>query len=69
MNLDEEKSLAARAITGDKAARNELFGLYHREVTKFVCAFCGTTEAQVAAQETFVRAWRGIKGLNGSFSI
>lgn len=62
----EVRALVASAQTGDQAAFGSLVSLHERIVFRTALAALGTREdAEDAAQEAFVMAWRRISGFRG----
>jgi RNA polymerase sigma-70 factor (ECF subfamily) len=65
-----EESLVRRAREGDMLAFEELVMSYADRLVASVLRFGLTsTEAQEVAQETFLRAWRGLGGFEGRSSF
>ncbi len=63
MTVDE---LAQRAAEGDENAFGELVGLYEKKVYHLTLRMCGNPEdAEDAAQEAFLSAWRGLPRFRG----
>ena len=61
---DEE--LVARAITGDSESFNQLVRRWERQIYALAYRVLGREEeARDVCQETFLRAFRGIKGFKG----
>ena len=67
---DDEAALIARAREGDTTALDELYRR-HRDYVYTLCLnLCGNRdEAQDLLQETFVRAWRGLRKFAGRSSL
>jgi RNA polymerase sigma-70 factor (ECF subfamily) len=70
-NLTEDyDDVVARAQDGDDAAFGLLFERHHRFVYKFVYAMLGeTAAAEEATQETFLAAYKNIRGLRGEAKL
>jgi len=70
-NLTEDSGeMLARAQAGDNAAFGLLFERHHRFVYKFVYAMLGeTAAAEEATQETFLAAYKNIRGLRGEAKL
>ena len=65
-----ERALIDRAVDGDAAAFAELTGRYGREIRAHCYRMLGSVQdAEDAAQETFVAAWRGLSGFQGRSSL
>ena len=63
---DDSDALIVRAQSGDNEAFGLIFELHYRFVYKFIYAMLGEKEsAEELTQETFLGAFRGIKGLRG----
>ncbi len=63
MTVDE---LVRRAAEGDENAFGELVGLYEKKVYHLTLRMCGNPEdAEDAAQEAFLSAWRGLPRFRG----
>jgi RNA polymerase sigma factor (sigma-70 family) len=61
-----ESTLIQAALAGDRAALEQLLGPHRRSVVAVCYGILGNTEdAEDAAQETFVRALRGLSGFRG----
>jgi RNA polymerase sigma-70 factor (ECF subfamily) len=64
MDLSRETDLVAAAQRGDREAFLELVGHYQRSVYRLAFAMTRNAEdASSLAQETFVRAWKGMRDL------
>lgn len=64
MMAEEEGALAEKAKSGDREAFEELVDLYHQRIFALSCSLIGDYHAaQDAAQETFLRAFKGIETL------
>ena len=62
--MEESHDLIARAKSGDEDAFRHIFERYTLPVVHFIyCMVSVRSEAEELAQETFVRAFRGLKGL------
>lgn len=62
----EEKELVEKSKAGDLDSFNRLVLLYQKKVYNFCLRLTGNVDAaEDMAQETFISAWRGIKGLRG----
>src|SRR6185503_14646772 len=62
----EVRTLIASAQTGDQAAFGALVAMHERVVFRTALAALGTREdAEDAAQEAFVMAWRRLSGFRG----
>jgi RNA polymerase sigma-70 factor (ECF subfamily) len=65
-----ERALVDRAAGGDDAAFAELTTRYVREVRAHCYRMLGSPQdAEDAAQETLVAAWRGLRGFQGRSSL
>ena len=62
--LDEE--LVARAQKGDQRAFELLVRKYQYKIIQLVSRLVGDAEAPDVAQETFIKAWRALKGFQGN---
>src|SRR4029453_18356180 len=61
-DVEATSKLIARAITGDRAAFEEIVLLYERRVLTLALRLLGTSEdAQDAAQEVFLRAFKYLR--------
>ena len=61
-----EQELVNRAKKGDDAAFEELLHLYEKPVYTLCLRFCGRSEdAEDAAQEAFLSAWRALPSFRG----
>jgi len=74
MNLDErdvpEKQLVSSAQSGDARSFELLFNRYYNMIHAFAYRVCLVeTEADDIAQETFIRAARGLQGFRGTASF
>ena len=62
--MEESSDLIARARGGDEDAFRQIFERYTLPVVHFIyCMINERGESEELAQETFVRAYRGLKGL------
>ncbi|HUP92762.1 MAG TPA: RNA polymerase sigma factor RpoE [Solimonas sp.] len=62
--LDEQ--LVARAQQGDKRAFELLVRKYQYKIVQLVSRLVGDADAPDVAQETFIKAWRALKGFQGN---
>jgi RNA polymerase sigma-70 factor (ECF subfamily) len=66
-DVEATAKLIARAITGDRAAFEEIVLLYERRVLNLALRLLGTSEdAQDAAQEVFLRAFKYLRRFDTS---
>ncbi|NNN20577.1 MAG: sigma-70 family RNA polymerase sigma factor [Acidimicrobiales bacterium] len=66
VDIIRDKALVERFQGGDHDAFDELYSIYKRRVLRFCKSRLGDVDdAQDATQETFVRAWRSLKNLDG----
>ena len=66
-DVEATSKLVARAITGDRAAFEEIVLLYERRVLTLALRLLGTSEdAQDAAQEVFLRAFKYLRRFDTS---
>jgi RNA polymerase sigma-70 factor (ECF subfamily) len=63
-NLDEQ--LVARAQSGDKRAFELLVRKYQYKIIQLVSRLVGDGDAPDVAQETFIKAYRALKGFQGN---
>ena len=64
--MTDENILAARAKNGDTEAFEELVLLYQNKVYRLALRMCGNShDAEEAAQEAFLAAWRGLPSFRG----
>ena len=63
-NTDEQ--LVARAQAGDVRAFEMLVRKYQNKIVQLVSRLVGDGDAPDVAQETFIRAWRALKGFQGN---
>jgi RNA polymerase sigma-70 factor (ECF subfamily) len=63
-NLDEQ--LVARAQSGDKRAFELLVRKYQYKIIQLVSRLVGDADAPDVAQETFIKAYRALKGFQGN---
>jgi RNA polymerase sigma-70 factor (ECF subfamily) len=71
MQFDEDDRLVRRTLAGDLKAYGALVDRYRKRVYNLAYRMLGDRErAEDAAQETFIRAYRGLRGYrpNGRFS-
>lgn len=62
----DEKELIEKSRSGDLESFNGLVILYQKEIYNFCLRLTGNVQtAEDMAQETFISAWKGIKGLKG----
>ncbi len=62
----DEAALVRRAASGDADAFSALVHLHHRGVYALALRLCGDADlAADVAQESFIRAWRGLGGFRG----
>ncbi len=67
---DECGALVVRARGGELTAFDELYRLHRDKMYTLCLNLCGDREqAQDLLQETFVRAWRGLRGFQGRSSF
>ena len=65
-----DQALVAASIQGDKAAFDEIVERHQRNVYQVCFRFTGTHEdASDLAQETFVRAWKGLRNFKGEAAL
>lgn len=62
--IDEQ--LVARAQQGDKRAFELLVRKYQYKIIQLVSRLVGDADAPDVAQETFIKAWRALKGFQGN---
>jgi RNA polymerase sigma-70 factor (ECF subfamily) len=63
---DVDVALVARAQQGDTRAFELLVRKYQHKIIQLVSRLVGDADAPDVAQETFVRAWRAMKGFQGN---
>ncbi len=63
-NLDEQ--LVARAQSGDRRAFELLVRKYQYKIIQLVSRLVGDADAPDVAQETFIKAYRALKGFQGN---
>lgn len=64
--LDPDRTALEAARGGDRAAFDELVQRHHRRVFRLAVRLLGDEESALdAAQEAFLRAWRGLAGFEG----
>lgn len=63
-NVDEQ--LVARAQQGDRRAFELLVRKYQYKIVQLVSRLVGDADAPDVAQETFIKAWRALKGFQGN---
>lgn len=61
--------IAERAVRGDRDAMAELVRQFHPDVFRFCCRFVGPEGAEDATQDTFINAYRKIRGFRGDASM
>lgn len=61
-----DDELVARTQAGDKVAFDLLVRKYQYRVTKLVSRYVSDSEALDVAQETFIKAYRALKGFRGN---
>ncbi len=70
MNQNEDKQLVGQAQAGDMPAFDELVRRYHGPVYCHLYRTCRNgAEAEEMTQESFVKAWEGLKGFRGAASF
>lgn len=68
--MDSERTLVAEAAAGSREAFDTLVRLHQARIYKLACILTsGDTEAEDLAQETFVRAFRGMARFRGDSSF
>lgn len=66
----DERELVERCRAGDDAAFGQLIEAYHERVYRAAYAVTADpAEAGDAAQETWVKAWRGLRGFRGDAAL
>ena len=63
---DTDTQLVARAQAGDTRAFELLVRKYQHKIIQLVSRLVGDGDAPDVAQETFIRAWRAMKGFQGN---
>jgi RNA polymerase sigma factor (sigma-70 family) len=63
--VDEDASLVARAVGGDRTAFAELFARHHGRIHRVCARLVPARELDDAVQTTFVEAWRGLPRFEG----
>ncbi len=63
---DVDIQLVARAQAGDQRAFELLVRKYQHKIIQLVSRLVGDGDAPDVAQETFIRAWRAMKGFQGN---
>lgn len=61
-----DEQLVARAQAGDMRAFELLVRKYQHKIVQLVSRLVGDGDAPDVAQETFIRAWRALKGFQGN---
>jgi len=61
-----DEQLVVRAQEGDSRAFELLVRKYQHKIVQLVSRLVGDADAPDVAQETFVRAWRALKGFQGN---
>jgi RNA polymerase sigma-70 factor, ECF subfamily len=61
-----DEQLVARAQSGDKRAFELLVRKYQHKIVQLVSRLVGDADAPDVAQETFIKAWRALKGFQGN---
>ena len=70
MNQSEDRELVGQAQAGDMPAFDELVRRYHGAVYCYLYRTCRNgAEAEEMTQESFVKAWEGLKGFRGAASF
>lgn len=64
--LDVDQQLVTRAQAGDMRAFELLVRKYQHKIVQLVSRLVGDGDAPDVAQETFIRAWRALKGFQGN---
>ena len=68
--MDRSEELIARARRGDAEAFERIFEEHHRFVYRFLYSMVGDApRAEELTQETFLRAYRGLDGLQGAAKL
>lgn len=64
--VDVDQQLVMRAQAGDMRAFELLVRKYQHKIVQLVSRLVGDGDAPDVAQETFIRAWRALKGFQGN---
>jgi RNA polymerase sigma-70 factor (ECF subfamily) len=70
VNQSEDRELVGQAQAGDMPAFDELVRRYHGSLYCYLYRTCRNgAEAEEMTQESFVKAWEGIRGFRGAASF
>jgi RNA polymerase sigma-70 factor, ECF subfamily len=70
VNQDEDRQLVERAQAGDMPAFDELVRRHHGPLYCYLYRTCRNgAEAEEMTQESFVKAWEGVRGFRGKASF
>ena len=70
VDQSDDRQLAGQAQAGDLAAFDELVRRYHGMIYCYLYRTCrNSADAEEMTQESFVKAWEGLKGFRGAASF
>lgn len=70
MNQSDDGELVAQAQAGDLSAFDELVRRHHGQIYCYLYRACrNRSDAEEMTQESFVKAWEGLKGFRGAASF